>query len=301
MSTDIVIKDRPAFLAPASNAGAMSEFLAGMQTNTVDMPVLSIRGKAFRLRRDGQEVSLKSPVLDVILVGSRPNNSRRFYEGKYVPGELNPPTCASADGVAPDGNATAPQSDTCANCPRNVWGSKITASGTKGKECDDYRRVLVFIPSKQILQPVILEIPATSLRKRKGETGPELQFREYLMAMSRHGMEPYQAVTTLAFTEDEYPRLVFGFARWINAEEHEAVMTCRGSDEFAAALNFAEAPGPIVEAEPAPAPAPKPAAKKAPAKKAEPEPVVEEVELVEDEAPVPVAADELDDILALLD
>ena len=308
MSNDLIIKDRPSFLpAAAGTSSVMSEFLGGLGGSAgPDMPILSIRGKGFRLRRDGQEVSLKASQLDVMLVASRANNSRRFYAGQYVPGEINPPTCASSDGAHPDSNVTEKQAEACATCPRNVWGSKVTASGGKGKQCDDYRRVLLFIPSKQILKPVILDIPATSLKKKKGETGPEMQLREYLTAMARHGIEPHQAVTTLAFTDDEYPRLTFTFARWATAEEYQAAMTARESDEVALALDYKEdevVAGPIVEA-PAPAPSPKPKA----------EPVAEEFEEVEEEptpkskpkaekAPEPaaVADADLDDILALLD
>lgn len=314
MSNDLIVKDRPSFLptvAPTSGA-VMAEFMEGLGGNTVDMPVLSMRGKEFRLRRDGQEVSLKTQLLDVILVGSRGNNSRRFYEGQYVRGEVKAPTCASADGIKPDANVQDKQSDTCATCPQNVWGSKRSASGGKGKACDDYRRVLVFIPSKNILKPVVLDIAATSLRKRKDETGPEMQLREYLRALGRHGIEPYQCVTTLGFTDDEYPRLVFSFARWVSQDEHAAVLECRESDEFAAALDHTEEEGAIVEV---------PVALPVSKKKAEPEPEVVEAEAepeVEVEkpkakakakpkaepAPEPVAqesGDDLADLMALLD
>lgn len=310
MTTELVVQDRPSFLPATPKAGAViNEFMAGLQGGGgLDLPVLSLRGKGFRLRRDGQEVSLKATMLDVILVGSRANNSRRFYEGAYVPGETKAPTCSSADGQVPDGNVEAPQADTCAACPRNVWGSRITRSGGKGKECDDYRRVLVFIPSKKILTPVVLDIPATSLRKARGDHGPELQLREYLLAMSRHGIEPHQAVTTLSFSDDEFPRLVFSFARWANEDEYSAVMATRDSDEFKQALEFSEPEGPIIEAKETPAP------------KAAPAPVVEdedEDEEVVEEKPAPKKAaakpkpepkvepeasdDDLDELLALLD
>ena len=320
MTTELTVTKRPSFLPAAASSSVMSEFMNGLQGGGgLDLPVLSLRGKGFRLRRDGQEVSLKANMLDIILVGSRANNSRRFYEGSYVPGETKAPTCSSANGEVPDDNAQEKQATACASCPRNQWGSRITRSGSKGKECDDYRRVLVFIPSKNILSPVVLDIPATSLRKSKGDHGPELQLREYLLAMARHGIEPHQAVTTLSFTDDEFPKLTFSFARWASESEYEAVEHTRGSEEFKLALNFEEAEGPIVpdveeveatpkKAEPTPepevedeeedededevpepAPKKKPAAKK-PAPKPEPEPEVEEAD-----------DDDLDALLALLD
>lgn len=322
MTTELTVTKRPSFLPAAASSSVMTEFMNGLQgTGGLDLPILSLRGKGFRLRRDGQEVSLKATMLDIILVGSRANNSRRFYEGAYVPGETTAPSCSSADGIKPDDNAQDKQSDTCAMCPHNQWGSRITVSGKKGKECDDYRRVLVFIPSKQIMKPVVLDIPATSLRKSKGDHGPELQLREYLLAMARHGIEPHQAVTTLSFSDDEYPRLTFSFARWANEDEYAAVEESRDSDEFKQALTFEEAEGPIVpdaeevakqnapmkvpkKAKPAPEPEVEeddedeeevePAPKKKPAaKKATPKPEPEEVEEESD--------DDLDALLALLD
>lgn len=319
--SNIIVKDRPSFLpAVAGESGSiMSEFMDGLGGATIDMPVLSMRGKQFRLRRDGQEVSLKTQTLDVILIGSRGNNSRRFYEGTYNRGEVKAPTCASADGTAPDADVQEKQHDMCSTCPRNVWGSKRSASGGKGKQCDDYRRVLVFIPSKNLLKPVILDIPATSLRKRKGETGPELQLREYLRALGRNGIEPYQCVTTLTFTEDEYPRLVFGFARWVTKDEHAAVAESRASEEFAAALDhkeeegaIVEAPAPVLAAEPEEeeevevAPKPKPKAKAKPKPAPEPEPEEEEEELpaaaeIVEPEPIETNDDDLSDLMALLD
>lgn len=307
--SNIIVKDRPSFLpvAVGESGSVMSEFMDGLGGNAIDMPVLSMRGKEFRLRRDGQEVSLKTQSLDVILVGSRGANSRRFYEGAYTRGEVKAPTCASANGTTPDDDVRDKQADACATCPRNVWGSKLSASGGKGKQCDDYRRVLVFIPSKSLLKPVVLDIPATSLRKRKGENGPEMQLREYLRALGRHGIEPYQCVTTLNFTDDEYPRLVFSFARWVTKDEHSGVAESRASEEFAAALDHKEEEGaiveapalpaaPVLEAEPEPeAPKPKPKPKPKPAEELEP--------IEQEEAPAEVAEadDDLADLMALLD
>src|SRR6056297_2956200 len=311
MSNDLVINERPDFLPAATgNSSAMTEFMGGLGgSGALDMPVLSVRGKVFRLRRDGQEVSLKTSQLDVILVGARNNTSRRFYAGSYQSGEVKAPTCASADGLVPDENVMEKQSDACATCPRNQW--ERTATGMR-KACDDYKRVLLFIPEKGIYSPVTLDVSATSLRKKKGETGPELQMREYVQALARNQFEPHQVVTTLGFTDDEYPRLQFSFRRVVGREEYESVEECRNSEAFSMALDHKETDGEIKEVsapeagpKPKPKPRPKPKAVEAPEPVAEevPEPVVEEpvVEEVEVEAAAPTEDEaELDDILALL-
>lgn len=334
---DLVIHNRPDFLpALSEDSHITNEFLGGLGGGGgLDMPVLSVRGKVFRLRRDGQEVSLKTNVLDVILVGARAATSRRIFLDQYQSGEVKAPACSSEDGIKPDHNAREPQSDTCATCPRNVWTKG--PSGGMRKECDDYKRVLVFIPEKNIYSPVVLDVSATSMRKKKGEAGPDLQMREYVQALARNKFEPHQVVTTLGFTDDEYPRLRFSYARLITREEYGDVMACRESDAFEAALAHKEEEGPIVqEDKPAPAPRPKPVAvpdpepeiedeedeEEAPApapkpapKKRKPAPVVDaevvEDEEVEEEAPKPApkkrkpapaeaTSGDLDDILSLL-
>jgi hypothetical protein len=309
MANNLVINERPDFLpAPTGNSSTMSEFMGGLGgSGGLDMPVLSVRGKVFRLRRDGQEVSLKTSMLDVILVGARNNTSRRFYSGSYQSGEVKAPTCASADGLVPDDNVIEKQADACASCPRNQW--ERTATGMR-KACDDYKRVLVFLPEKGIYSPVTLDVSATSLRKKKGETGPELQMREYVQALARNQFEPHQVVTTLGFTDDEYPRLQFSFRRVVTKEEYTTITETRDSEEFNLALDHKEEEGPIVET-PAPAPEPTKKAKPAPAPEPEPEvePEPEPVAAAPEPEPEPVAEPEpeesgddesLDDILAML-
>ncbi len=311
MSNDLVINERPDFLPePAGSSSAMAEFMGGLGgSGGLDLPVLSVRGKVFRLRRDGQEVSLKTSTLDVILAGARKNTSRRFYAGSYQSGEVKAPTCASADGIVPDDNVMEKQSDACATCPRNQW--ERTATGMR-KACDDYKRVLVFLPEKGIYSPVTLDISATSLRKKKGETGPELQMREYVQALARNQFEPHQVVTTLGFTDDEYPRLQFSFRRVVTQEEYGTIMQTRESEEFNQALDHKEEEGPITEApvappkstkkaEPAPEPTPEPepvAAEPEPAPAPEPAPFEEPA--AEPEAEESGGDDSLDDILAML-
>jgi len=242
---DLVNIERPDWLPATSNStGTTSEFMGGLGGGGLDMPVLSVRGKVFRLRRDGQEVSLKTSTLDVILVGARNNTSRRFYDSNYQSGEIKAPTCASANGIVPDSNVQEQQSDACATCPRNVW--ERTATGMR-KSCDDYKRVLVFLPEHNLYSPVVLDVAATSLRKKKGETGPELQMREYIQALARNQFEPHQVVTTLGFTDDEYPRLQFSFSRVVNRDEYSSVQECRESDAFALAMDHKEEEGEIAE------------------------------------------------------
>lgn len=218
MSNAMVIPPKPSALAKY-NLPEGSQFGGGLGAS-MPLPVLSIRGSKFHLRKDGQEVPLKKMELDVIFVDSRPNVSKRFYGGKFVEGSTDAPTCSSADGSTPD--VSAPVSASCATCPNNAWGSRISEAGKEGKACQDYKRVVVYLPGV-LDTPCVLDFPATSLKKPKGDSGPNLFLREYLGLLQQHTLDPRQVVTRLEFTSVAYPQLHLRFARHARPEEVELV------------------------------------------------------------------------------
>lgn len=263
MSNALVnLQDRPSFLAKAPAAAEFAqEFLGGVQTGMA-LPVLSTRGKEFRLRFQGQEHNTRSRDLEVIIVAARPGVSKRFYDKGYESGEAEAPTCSSADGVTPD--EANPISPSCATCPKNVWGSDNRG---RGKACSDYKRLVVlpFIDGKLSEQPVVLDVSATALRTPKGYKGTEQFLREYFSALVRHDLPPQGVVTRLGFTDAEYPQLHFAYARYAQQSEYEHAMSLREHADVLSVLEAGqfEAPGPITPAgtpvaAPAPAPAPAP-------------------------------------------
>lgn len=73
-------------------------------------------------------------------------SERTYYEGDYDPDNLSTPACYGfgEDGVAgPHPAASKPQSDACATCPQNRWGSALRG---KGKACKEKVR-LAIIPA----------------------------------------------------------------------------------------------------------------------------------------------------------
>src|SRR5690625_2220630 len=93
------------------NMQSTDEFGAGISSGGLDMPVLSIRGKEFRFRYQGNETSTRSRTLDCVLLRARPAVSKRCYQDKYSPGSVEMPTCWSLDGHRPDPSVAEPQSD----------------------------------------------------------------------------------------------------------------------------------------------------------------------------------------------
>lgn len=303
---------KPAFLAKVEASTAVADrFSAGLGGDGIPLPFLSFRGKVFRLRKDGQEASTKSNTIEVILVDSRPNNSKRFFEGQYVQGETEAPRCSSVDGVTPD--VDDPVCGTCAACPNNVWGS-ANRTGSAAKACADYKRLVVIpLVGDKAYGPCILDVPAASLRTPKGADPKEMQLREYIKLLSGNGADPCTVVTEISFTDDEFPRLVFTYKRYVTEAEYKSVQAAQEEEDvkFVIAgdgVEF-EGKGKIVGAdtpeELAPAPKKKPAAKK-PEPKPEPEEAEapEEDEVIEAEVVEDAANDDdealLDEIEALL-
>jgi hypothetical protein len=103
----------------------------------------------------------------VVLLAASQNVSKVWYEDGYVEGSTNSPDCFAPNGVTPDASSKKKQSNTCASCPQNVWGSRITPAGKKGKACQDSKRVAVSplgdIRNEAFGGPMMLRVPAASL------------------------------------------------------------------------------------------------------------------------------------------
>lgn len=137
-------------------------------------PSISIKGKVFHLKRGGERTLIENPKepgapatsLDVVILKANPTLSKLYYKSGYVEGSDDKPACYSDDGVAPAADAEEPQSQKCATCPHAQWGSKITDTGKKSKECQDSRRIAV-APLGNLEDAMLLRVPAASLKPLK--------------------------------------------------------------------------------------------------------------------------------------
>lgn len=87
--------------------------------------------------------------LPVIVLRAKPELSKTWYAQAYNPNiEGVAPDCFSLDSIRPDSSIAEPQSDVCASCPQNAWGSGTDQNGvaTKGKACADTKILAVFVP-----------------------------------------------------------------------------------------------------------------------------------------------------------
>lgn len=281
MSTAVVPLNKaqlPAHLrADAEQARAISkEFAAGV---TAGFPIISYRGKVWRVRKSGDEVAYVDrkgnplPNIEIVLVRSNPQPSKTFYKGKWVEGDNSPPDCWSSDGIKPDAAVQHKENPVCASCPRNQWGSRITEQGKKGRECSDVRRMAVVFYSE--LQKKGADAHVFLMRVPPASLNPLKDYVEKALAPA--SIPPFAVVTEVGFdAQASHPKLTFRVAEdedenalFLDGEEYELIKQLRDSDEVQRILSeepeYAEAgttggadgSAKAAEETPAPASAPK--------------------------------------------
>lgn len=240
-------------------------------------PIMSIKGKVFTLARGDEKTVLPNPkdpespatAIDVVVIKVNKGTSKVFYANGYQEGEQAKPDCFSNNGDKPDAGSKEPQAKSCQVCPNNQWGSKVSATGGKGKLCQDSVRIAI-APVDQVNDPMLLRVPPASI-KALGELGT---------VCAKRGVPYNAAVTKISFDlASATPKLLFKPVGLVSDSTFAAVQAVAASDlvnnilgnGFSVAPALESTPAPQEEAEAAPEPVAKPVTKAKP--KA---PVVEE-------------------------
>ena len=170
-STAVAVK-KPVSSAVVSIQEQLKAQVAAMAGKIAPPSGINIRitqDKKFQLP-DGSKV--EGP-LDLVIVDFVSRNT--FYEGTYDPNNITPPTCFAIHPelkqMAPSENSPIKQSDDCASCPMNQFGS----SG-KGKACKNGRMLAVLPPDADADTPLwLLQVSPTALKGFDGFVGPVLR------------------------------------------------------------------------------------------------------------------------------
>lgn len=213
----------------ASNTALMSmnaAASAGINIGGGGHPRISIKQSRWRLQTpQGDEVVAPTLHLDVIIVDANPNGlSKVYYEGAYDPsGDDLAPTCYSDNGVGASSRAAKPQCGTCAACPHNVWGSKISELSGKGtKACSDVKKIAVIIADNPDGPVFGLRIPPASLKN----------FATYVDSLNKRGIPAAAIVTQMTFDPNaSHPLIMFTPTGWVTAEQSASVTEVIGTDE----------------------------------------------------------------------
>ena len=211
------------------NGPVQDDLSAGVQAS---FGVIGYKGKVWSIKYRGDEVQLLRQdgdgarnSIEVVLVGAAKNLSKIYYASGYTEGANSAPDCFSTDGIVPSPSAVSKQSATCAACPQNVWGSKISeVSGKPTKRCADSKRLAIVplqdIPNEMYGGPMLLRVPAASLQ----------ELAQYGQKMQQLGYPSYAIGTRISFdTEVSYPRFTFQAIRPLNDDEAVKVMELRNS------------------------------------------------------------------------
>lgn len=176
----------------------------------MSFPVMSIRGRVFRIKFRGEEYPVvipgtqhPAPNIDVVMIKASPAISKVFYESQFVEGNRDAPDCFSTNGVQPDAAAVKKQSVHCATCPQNLWGSKMVNDKAM-KACQDTKRVAVVplgdLRNEAFGGPMLLRVPPASLQ----------DLSQYADTMVQWGQTYFSVGTQITFDIDvAHPKLKF--------------------------------------------------------------------------------------------
>jgi hypothetical protein len=229
----------------------MEQAKSGLSSGDM-VPRISLKGSRFRIKDGDAETVLDGTSIDVVIVGANTGMSKSYYAKAYdANAEMTGPDCSSVDGVRPVADAPHPQADTCAGCPMNVWGSKITPQGQKIKACSDSKKLAV-VAADSVDGPVYMLTVTASVLK---------DFNAYLTQLARRGLAVEFVRTRLSFDANaSYPKLQFNMNGYLEAGQIDAVETAAASEDARIATGATKlalpapaAPKPMLVA-PAPAP-----------------------------------------------
>jgi len=284
-----------AIVVPASFNTPVAASFQGLQAGddlsggiTGGYGLIKYRGKVWSIQYQGNSVDLMRDdgdgprgSIDIVIVRANANLSKTWYENGWDESNSAPPDCASANGITPDAGVPKKQSNVCATCPRNAWGS--APNGGKGKACGDHRRLAVVpftdLPNEHFGGPLLLRCPAASLQDMSA-------FDARYKAI---GYPYFTMGIKISFDPKEsYPKFQFAAIRPLTEQEAQIVVQLRDdprtmrvvneSTSVATPVGAQNAPATFMEAVPPNAVAPQvtvqpgPVAQPAPAVVAQPGP-----------------------------
>lgn len=133
---------------------------------------------------DNQELeSLEAIVLDFVSMNA-------YYDKPYAPGKIDPPVCFAIGlepgALVPSPNSPEVQSETCASCWANQFGSHPNPN-RKGKACTNNKLLALLPPDADANTTIqVLKVPTTSIKNFDG----------YVGSVARAFQRPVRAVIT---------------------------------------------------------------------------------------------------------
>ncbi len=184
--------------------------------------------------------------IDVVIVDINNHISKIFFglNKPYDPDNPTPPICFSDNGIAPSIASGQPQSPTCASCPHNVWGSKISQMGSQVKQCADQQKIALYAPEYSD-GLFLLRIPPGSFSN----------WRAYMAKFAGAGLDPDRVITRISFEQNAVGTLIFHSASYITEQMVGVVAKMIESKAADAMIGRYDRPreGALPQAQPTPA------------------------------------------------
>ena len=242
MAYDIIIPENaqvPAYaLLDAHAAAANDDALFGASLGAP--PRIKLAGKGFVLINEAGEETAYPPAklakgpddnlyLPVIVLRAKRSFTKTFYMSAYNPNDAEhaAPDCMSTDGERPDAGVFAQQSELCATCPQNAFGTGTDQNGnpTKGKACTDTKMLAVFVPNFGVYQ---LKVPPASLKN----------FGQYVRELTKRNYRVDATITYVGFDlTADFPVLVFQFGGFVPEKTLPKLAELAASSEVDAIVN----------------------------------------------------------------
>lgn len=244
MSTVIVVPD--SFKAPVAAAFAgqqAADDLSGGLTGGYGL--LKYRGKVWSIQYQGNSLNLMRDdgdgprgSVDIVILKANAQLSKTWYENGWDETSSASPDCASANGIVPDAGVPKKQSNVCATCPRNAWGS--ASNGGKGKACGDHRRMAIVplpdLRNESFGGPLLLRCPAASLQ----------DLAAFNQRYHQMGYPYFSMGIKISFDPAEsFPKFQFAAIRPLTEAEAAIVIDMQKSDNVARVISEGTAPAPI--------------------------------------------------------
>lgn len=233
-----------------ANTAPVDDLSSGIQSS---FGLVGYKGKVWSIRYRGEDRQLMRDdgdgprgSIEVVILKASSQISKIWYEAGYVEGSNAAPDCFSNNGIAPEPTSQKRQCDSCALCPHNQWGSRITPAGKAGKACADSKRLAV-VPLNDLRNemfggPLLLRVPAASLQ----------DLAMYGQKMQQMGYPYYSIGTKIAFDPAEsYPKFLLSGLRPLTDQEADIVLVERDGHTVNRILSESEFTGPIAGGAPA--------------------------------------------------
>lgn len=244
MSNAIVVPDTFKVPVAAAFAGQQAaDDLSGGLTGGYGL--LKYRGKVWSIQYQGNSLNLMRDdgdgprgSVDIVILKANAQLSKTWYENGWDENSNASPDCASANGIVPDQDVPKKQSNVCATCPRNAWGS--AANGGKGKVCGDHRRMAIVpltdLRNERFGGPLLLRCPAASLQ----------DLAAFNQRYHQMGYPYFSMGIKISFDPAKnFPKFQFAAIRPLTEAEAAIVIEMQRSDNVARVISEGTAPAPV--------------------------------------------------------